>query len=114
MKILSILILLFVIWSNSVDALGNTGSISGTVKSIGGEPLQGASVVLIGTKIGTATNSKGNFLITNIVHGVYGIRISMIGFKPVVYENINIRPGSIMSISIEMQLSQLDLEEVVV
>lgn len=114
MKIRSILILLLVIWFNTADAIGNTGSITGTVKSIEGEPLQGASVVLIGTKIGTATNSKGNFLITNIVHGVYNIRISMIGFKPVVYENIDIRPGSIMSISIEMQLSQLDLEEVVV
>ena len=106
--------MLFVLWSVNLNATGNTGSLNGTVKSIGGKPLEGASVVLIGTKIGVATDSNGNFLITNIEHGVYNIRISMIGYKPVVYTNIDITPGSFLSMSIEMQTSQLDLEEVVV
>ena len=106
--------MLFVLWSVNSNATGNTGSLNGTVKSIGGKPLEGASVVLIGTKIGVATDSNGNFLITNIEHGVYDIRISMIGYKPVVYTNIDITPGSFLSMSIEMQTSQLDLEEVVV
>ena len=114
MKFTSFVIILFVFWSVNANATGNTGSLNGTVKSSEGEPLEGAAVVLIGTKIGAATDSRGNFLITNIKHGVYTIRISMIGYKPIVYENIDITPGSLLSMNIEMQTSQLDLEEVVV
>lgn len=57
------------------------GTISGTVTDAEtGETLIGASVVLVGTTIGSATDADGMYIINNVTPGSYGLTVSFIGF----------------------------------
>ena len=56
------------------------GSVSGTIFG-NQEPLIGANVILDKTLIGSTTDSKGNYSITNIPLGKYLIRVEYLGFE---------------------------------
>ena len=60
------------------------GSLSGrlTDKDTGG-PVIGASVQLVGTKMGAMSDPNGRFIITKISPGVYSVRISSFDFNTV-------------------------------
>ena len=63
-------------------AAAQTGAISGTVKDDSGMPVQGASVVVVGTGIGGITNAEGAFTIPKIPVGVYTVKVLMMGKEP--------------------------------
>lgn len=68
-KLLSILSLvlipvLMLVFSASLYAQGTSAKITGVVKDAKGETLIGVSILLKGTKIGTATDGDGKFAIT--------------------------------------------------
>ncbi len=70
---------------------GTTGKISGSIKDIStGEPLIGANIIVDGTTLGAAADSKGRFVILNIPPGVYTVRGSMIGYTPVIYSEVKV------------------------
>ena len=50
------------------------------------EPLVGASVFLLGTSFGAATDLQGEYRITNIPEGTYRVRISYIGYVTKIVE----------------------------
>ena len=56
------------------------GSVSGTIFG-NQEPLIGANVILDKTLMGSTTDSKGNYSITNIPIGKYLIRVEYLGFE---------------------------------
>ena len=56
------------------------GSVSGTIFG-NEEPLIGANVILDKTMIGSTTDSKGNYSITNIPLGKYLVRVEYLGFE---------------------------------
>jgi hypothetical protein len=56
------------------------GVISGVVKDVDGAVLQGAQIVLQPTTTTVASDSQGNYLITNVKPGTYSLTISCIGF----------------------------------
>ncbi len=57
-------------------------SIEGIVTdSATGEPLIGVNVLIIGTKLGAATDNKGYFIILDLTPGHYTIRTSYIGYN---------------------------------
>jgi len=49
-----------------------------------GEPLQGASVVIADSRIGTSTNSEGVFIINNITAGHTIVEVSYSGYETIV------------------------------
>ena len=62
----------------------NDFTISGAVSdSISGDYLVGANVHIENTAIGTSTDEKGRFSLTNINKGIYDITVSYIGYKKV-------------------------------
>ena len=63
-------------------AAAQTKTVSGTVVDPEGEPVIGASVTVVGTSLGVATDIDGNFTIPNVSDKAK-IRISYIGYKPV-------------------------------
>ncbi len=66
------------------------GSFSGVVKdSKTGIPIQGVSIFIADIKLGSNTNSNGEFSITNISEGSHLVEISHIGYTTIA-ENINI------------------------
>lgn len=83
--------------------------IGGTVVNKNGQPLQGVSVLIEGTKIGTTTNNDGRFKLTapndrNII-----LDISSVGFQT---KRVNV--GKQTEINVVLETAVADLSEVVV
>ena len=73
-----LLLLILIITAN----LYGQGSIGGVVTdSVSNEKLFGASLILVGTALGDASNIEGEFQINNIPEGNYRLKISYIGYK---------------------------------
>ena len=92
-----ILFLLYIILSSSLFntiAAGNPlpkGSFSGVVKDAKtGLPLQSVSIFIADIKLGSNTNAKGEFSISNISEGVHLVEVTHVGYTTIA-ENINIQ-----------------------
>lgn len=61
---------------------GTTGKITGTVTDANtGEPLIGATVIVVGTKLGAKTDFDGNYVILNVPPGVYEVRATYVAIS---------------------------------
>ena len=70
---------------------GTTGKISGVVTDAGtNEPLPGANVVIVGTTMGAASDVDGSFFILNVPPGEYSVRATMMGYGPMVQQQVRI------------------------
>ena len=65
----------------AVSAIAQTGqtNVKGTVRDVNGEPIIGATILLQGTSVGTATDMDGNFSLQAPGNGV--LEVSYIGYK---------------------------------
>lgn len=86
-------------------ASAQTGAVSGTVKDDSGMPVQGASVVIVGTGIGGITTADGAFTIPKIPVGVYTVKILMMGKEP------QLRNGVRVDANRTTALGELDMTE---
>ena len=92
---------------------GTTGILEGTVVDRDTrETLIGVSVSIVGTGLGAATDAEGRFQVNNVESGTYDVRITNIGYQPVVYREVVIRPDLRTKITIEMVQSAVELEAV--
>lgn len=82
--------------------------VKGTVTGENGKPLDGASIKLRGTDKGTVTDSRGNFVL-QIPDAGGVLVISYIG-----YETADVRVPKSGSVQINLKLSDLKTEEIVV
>ena len=65
-----------------------TGKIIGKViDAKTNDPLPGANVVIQGTTMGAATDTKGDFFIINVPPGTYDLRVQMIGYQTYIIQN---------------------------
>ncbi len=81
----------FVIGTGGVTA--QTSSVSGVVISEEDrEPVQGASVLVIGTTLGTITDADGKFTITHVPNSAKTLRVSYVGMQS---QEVPIRQGVI-------------------
>jgi outer membrane receptor protein involved in Fe transport len=70
---------------------GTTGQLSGTVHDAKtGEPISLASVAIPELKRGGVTDAQGNYVILNLPAGRYTVRVSLLGYVPVLRENVEI------------------------
>jgi hypothetical protein len=82
------LLFLFLCLSN---AIFSSGKIRGKITDIqSGEPLVGATVVVMGTSFGAVTDANGEFIILNLDAGAYDLRASFIGFQAITLNNIRV------------------------
>ncbi len=65
----------------SLDNRTEGGALAGVVRNATGEPLIGASVLIVETRKGSASDLNGEFAIKNITPGTYRIEVSFIGYK---------------------------------
>ena len=78
------------------------------VSSDDGEPVVGATVLVVGSNIGTITNVDGKFILPNVPMGHKTLRISFVGMAT---QNVTIKSG-LMHLILEASAKSLD--EVVV
>ena len=92
-----------------------TGSIIGKVIDFDTHhPLIGANVMIAGTELGAACDTKGSFSIYNIPVGSYTVRISMIGYSSISRANVNIYSQRQTPLAFYLKPTVLKGEEVTV
>lgn len=58
-----------------------TGSVSGSITTAQGQPLEFANVSLKGTSLGSATSENGKFVIENVPAGSHTLIVSSVGYS---------------------------------
>jgi outer membrane receptor protein involved in Fe transport len=95
---------------------GTTGKITGrVVNKSTGEPLFAVNVIIEGTTLGAATDMQGNYVILNVPPGVYTLRASAVGFKPVRVTNVRVSVDQTTRVDFKLEEVAIELgEEVLV
>ena len=94
---------------------GTTGILEGFVTDKKtGEPLIGVNVVVLGTQRGAATNDEGFFQILNLPAGRYTIKLQMMGYRIVNYENVVILSDLRTKLRISLEEGVVETEALVV
>jgi len=92
-----------------------TGNIDGIVVSENsGEPMPGANVMLIGTVLGAVTDLQGHFILNHIPAGSYQMRVSMMGYKTIEKNAIQVKAGETTSVSLKLVETVIETPELVV
>ena len=90
--------------------MAQTSTVTGVVTSHeDGEPVVGASVLVVGTNIGIMTDIDGKFAISNVPASAKTLRVSFVGMQP---QEVAITRGRAMNIVLRTDAELLD--EVVV
>lgn len=77
--------------SPSIASAGTTGKIKGRITDEQtGEPLIGASALVIGTSLGAAANVEGEFIILNVQPGKYEVQSTFVGYQAQRVGNIQV------------------------
>jgi len=94
---------------------GITGKISGIVRDTDTKVvLPGANIIFEGTTIGTAADENGYYAILNVAPGSYTVKVTMIGYKPVLIKEVVVTMNLTTTIDVNMSTEVLDMSEVVV
>jgi hypothetical protein len=99
------------------SVFGQTGVIRGTILDQQSElPLSGATIELVGsaTPIGVVADLDGYFKLSDVPVGRQTIRVSYIGFEPAIVSNIIVNAGKDAIISVKLQETFAQLDEVVI
>ncbi len=91
-----------------------TGKISGRVVDQKNTPLIGANVLLLGTTLGAVTDMDGYYNIINIPPAKYTVQFSMIGYRTLKIEQVNVSSGQTTALNATLQETVLTGESVVV
>ena len=92
MKFIHWIFFLSFLINNQLQSNGYT--ISGYVADTkSNQSLIGANIFIVGTSLGSATNEKGFYKITNLEEGQYELKVTYIGYKTL-SDTINIDPNS--------------------
>jgi len=108
-KIILFLAFFMVTWTLNAQ----NGTISGKVTDKQNNPVIGASVVLLGTTVGSATDIDGKYQITKAPSGNFTIRASSVGFKPVLLEATVINNQTI-TFDFVLENDVMNMEELIV
>ena len=90
------------------------GIISGTVLDKDGFPIPGATVLIMGTNNGTATDLKGKFTLKEVPERTLSVEIRCISYAPIRISDINVRGGQTKPLDVVLQDESEQLGEVVV
>ncbi|WP_449435175.1 carboxypeptidase-like regulatory domain-containing protein [Pedobacter steynii] len=105
--LLSFILMLFV-----VNAMGQTGSISGKIISEE-TALPLVNIKIEGTQLAARTDSMGNYTFIKVPSGTYKIQASAVGFRKMV-KTIVLKSGETLVLNFDLSNLQNDLNEVVV
>jgi Carboxypeptidase regulatory-like domain len=114
------IIIIFILFLSAIGYSQVTNSsISGNVKSSNGNSIAGASVAVIhvptGSKYFANTDFDGSFSVPSVKPGgPYTVKVTFVGYKPSIVEDLNTSLGNTTSVKIILQEETNTLKEVVV
>ena len=99
----------------SITAVSQNGNIKGTiVNATTNEPVEFAGIQIQGTTLGTTSQEKGVFELTNVKPGFVRLVVSFIGFETTVSSEIQVMGNQTSFINIALPESSLQLQQVTV
>ena len=114
MAILVVLLIAFVGLIERANA-GTTGKIAGrVVDAETGEPLPGVNVVMVGTEMGAAADSEGDYFIINIPLGIYAVEASMVGYIAQTKTGIRIHIDRTTTVNFELESTPIEMAGITV
>lgn len=85
------------------------GKVSGRVQDQkSGEPLVGASVIVLGTTMGASTDADGRYTIQNISPGTYDIKATYVGYQQVTFTGIQVTAGLTREVNFALPTSEIE------
>ncbi len=97
----------------SMPRRGTTGILEGKIRDKQTKDvLVGVNVVLVGTMYGTMTNAEGMYRINNVRAGVYDVRYSILGYKPILMKAVTILPDLRTRLDIDLEATTIEMEAV--
>lgn len=95
-------------------AMAQEGRITGEVTATDTDQiLPGASVRIVDTQLGTATDVEGEYELTGVEPGEHTIRVSFVGYRNV-ERTVTVEAGETTTANFELQPTAKNLEEIVV
>lgn len=95
----------------AIDAVAQTGTVRGVVRDDKGEPLNGATVQIVGTKLGAVTRSDGAFEIDDVPVGQRTATVRCLGYAPW-SSSVTVQQGAATTLQPALQPAPLQLEGV--
>ena len=90
------------------------GRVTGVVTvTDGGQPISGARVVVLGTRLGAETSPDGRYTIS-LPPGQYRLRASAIGYAPIVMDSVPVVAAQATTANFQLKHQTVELEKVVV
>ena len=100
---------------SSVSSVTETGTISGRVTAKNtGQALPGANIIIEGTNLGAATDTRGFFEIKNVPVGKYTIRVNLIGYETRKITAVKVKANSSTRLNIALEPSTIDKKNIVI
>ena len=89
------------------------GRVAGAVTdSVTGQPVPGANVIVLGTRLGAVTGSDGRYTINGVSAGAHQIRVQRIGYAPVTW-TVNVPANDAVTASVLIHTQSVQLDAVV-
>ncbi len=105
-----VLLAILLFYSTALINAGATGKIVGRLLDAKtGDPIVGASVMVVGTKRGAVTDFEGRFVIGQIEPGTYTIRITHLDYSPLTVTDVLIKPDLSTDVSHQLTKRVTDL-----
>lgn len=92
----------------SVASAAAGGTISGSVQTASGAPIDGAQVVLRGpTDLSTRSDARGKFTLTPVTPGVYSVSVNAGGYLPAGIDAVAVAEGDTVPLTVVLQQADL-------
>ena len=109
-----LVVVLAVLLGSPLAAAQAAGKISGRVVDGDGQPVPGASVLIVETSRGATTDIDGYYTILNVGAGTYTVQFSFIGFATQRTENVDVNIDQTTTVDATLTPETAEIEEVVV
>jgi outer membrane receptor protein involved in Fe transport len=104
----------FLLGFSETASAQNTGSVSGRVVDAASlRPLADVQVTIVGTGLGTLSNSQGAYIIQNVPPGEITMRVIILGYGTQ-EQTVTILPGEVAHADFSLGQDAIALEEIVV
>ena len=95
-------------------SLAQSGKLSGTITDEAGEPLPGATALIVGTTLGAAAGVNGEYTILQVPPGTHTVRFSIVGYQTQLVENVLVSSNQTTTLDATLGEEVIEGEEVVV
>ncbi|NQT24133.1 TonB-dependent receptor [candidate division KSB1 bacterium] len=113
-KRLTLVILIMIGLLSGLVFAGTTGKISGDVIDQDTKlTLAGTNIIIEGTMMGAASSLDGYYNILNIPPGIYSIRATMMGYKPMIVGNVRVSIDQTTTINFSLSPTVIGTDETV-